>query len=333
MDKEKLISYKIEEYDKAGISFIKITAEKMYFNVTLADLGASIYEVFFNQKRMTLTPKYPSDFKRNDIYHGKTIGRYNGRIKDGKLVIDGIEYQLDKNQNGNTLHGGKLGLSSRYFEYKIRENDEALEVDFHYQSPHLEAGFPEEVDVYVRYIFLRQFDFPVFYVVYECYSERQTVMKLTNHTYWCLGESSVRTMSLTLKSDQYAEYDENLIYKGMKKADKYPMFENDLIFHIMKNEEFKDGIDNYFQISKKHNKDRPALMIQNYHSGMAVFTNFDGIHLFSDNFEDGVDYFHTKTRKNRALAIEPCLSPSDPGLIDKDHPFHRYMIFEFFCPD
>ena len=64
MNKKSKITYKVEEYSSDGISFIKITALKKYFSVTLADLGASIYDVFFLQRRMTLTPKYISILRR-----------------------------------------------------------------------------------------------------------------------------------------------------------------------------------------------------------------------------------------------------------------------------
>ena len=330
-DSNKEIKYKIEEYESGGLSFIKVTAEKMYFNVTLCDLGASIYELFFYQRRMTLTPKYISDFKRSDLYHGKTIGRINGRIKNAKITVDGIDYFLDKNDGENTLHGGRGGLSNKYFEYRILEDKETIRVLFHYESPHLDAGFPEKVDIYVTYIFLKRFDFPVFYIVFDGVPERDTPLKLTNHTYWCLGDPNVKTLSLKLYSDSYATYDENLLYTGVKKTNKYPFFDDEMLYYVMK-EEFKDGIDNYFFLNKKHDKSRPCLLLENSHSGMAVYTNFDGIHLFTDNFEDGIEYFHTKSKKFRALAIEPSLSPNDPGIISKANPFHRYIIYEFYVP-
>lgn len=40
---------------------------------------------------------------------------YANRIKNGSFIIDGVTYNVDKNEHGglNTLHGGKTGYDSR----------------------------------------------------------------------------------------------------------------------------------------------------------------------------------------------------------------------------
>ena len=38
--------------------------------------------------------------------YGAAVGRYANRIGGGKFTIDGREYHLTINENGNTLHGG-----------------------------------------------------------------------------------------------------------------------------------------------------------------------------------------------------------------------------------
>ncbi len=45
----------------------------------------------------------PSDF-------GASIGRYANRINQGQFTLDGVEYQLPRNNYGHCLHGGPQGI-------------------------------------------------------------------------------------------------------------------------------------------------------------------------------------------------------------------------------
>ena len=136
------------------------------FKVVLTDLGASVYEVYFNNRLMTLTPKYLTDFKNPKLYHGKTIGRYANRIKDAKLFVAGQIFNLDPNEGKNTLHSGSMGFSNRYFEYEFRETENYFAVVFKYISPDLEAGFPGEMDIKVAYLF-HKLTFANFQILFE----------------------------------------------------------------------------------------------------------------------------------------------------------------------
>lgn len=46
------------------------------------------------------------EYVKAACYYGAPIGRYANRIGGAKFTMDGREYHLTANENGNTLHGG-----------------------------------------------------------------------------------------------------------------------------------------------------------------------------------------------------------------------------------
>lgn len=52
------------------------------------------------------------EYVKAACYYGAPIGRYANRIGGAKFTMDGREYHLTANENGNTLHGGN-GLTFR----------------------------------------------------------------------------------------------------------------------------------------------------------------------------------------------------------------------------
>ena len=55
-------------------------------------------------------------FTDNGMCNNRVIGRVAGRLAKGEFTIDGQEYHVDTNENGNTLHGGPNGLGNQFFE-------------------------------------------------------------------------------------------------------------------------------------------------------------------------------------------------------------------------
>ena len=162
-------------------------------------------------------------------------------------------------------------------------------------------------------------------------SDRVTPIKLTNHAYWCLGESSLRNMEIALLSDRYIEVEKDSLLPLKAKPISPEKLVDTQVKYLFKEKEFSDGIDNYFFFRIPKSKvGYPPIIIRNDHSGLAIHTNFEGVQLYSDNGVDQISYFHTKAMNHRALAIEPSDSHLSKGMIDKDHPYHRYIFYQFF---
>ena len=52
----------------------------------------------------------------NQTDFGASIGRYANRINQGKITLDGKEYQLPQNNFGHCLHGGPTGWQYQVYE-------------------------------------------------------------------------------------------------------------------------------------------------------------------------------------------------------------------------
>lgn len=115
---------------------------------------------------------------------GNTIGRYAGRIGEGKLFLDGQHYELEKNKEGYAMHGGSKGFNRQLFRTTAQyvRSDTAV-VAFSYSSPHLEGGFPGKLDVTVAYKLTRNNEM---IIDYAATTDRPTVLNLTNHSYFNL---------------------------------------------------------------------------------------------------------------------------------------------------
>ena len=73
---------------------------------------------------------------------GALLGRNANRIADGRMVIDGQTYELSKNENGSTLHGGVEGFGKRF--WSVTEHD-GQRLTLALVSPDGDQGFPGEV--------------------------------------------------------------------------------------------------------------------------------------------------------------------------------------------
>ena len=85
--------------------------------------------------------------KTTKTYFGSIVGRYGNRIRGGKFTIDGHQYQIPLNNNGNALHGGPHGFDDQVWTGKELPNG----VEMSLVSKDGDMGFPGTLTVHVRY--------------------------------------------------------------------------------------------------------------------------------------------------------------------------------------
>ena len=148
--------------------------------------------------------KFPSDF-------GATIGRYANRINQGKITVDGVEYQLPRNNYGHCLHGGPKGYQYQVFDAR-QLSSQVLELT--YLSKDGEEGFPGNLTCKVTFSLT---DDDAIDIRYSAETDRTTVVNMTNHSYFNLDGDPSKSNSdylLTIDADAYTPVDSTFMTTG-----------------------------------------------------------------------------------------------------------------------
>lgn len=137
-------------------------------------------------------------------YFGAIVGRYAGRISNGEFKLGGKSYLLNKNNNGNSLHGGSIGLSQRNWKLKSKKEGRNPSVTFTYCSKHNEEFFPGDVVVDVTYMLTDENEMIVEYVAH---ASQDTILNLTHHSYFNLDghHNSVADQEMRVNSQRILE--------------------------------------------------------------------------------------------------------------------------------
>lgn len=181
--------------------------------VTALDFGGTVQSVLVPDRTGTPTDVVLgyddiASYENGTCYYGAIVGRYANRLRDGRFVLDGREYQLEKNsEESNHLHGV---FSKRMFEASPDGGDLLLR----YLSPDGEEGFPGSLRVEVRY---RLREDNALELRYTAETDAPTLLNLTNHSYFNLNGadgSTVLDHRLQLNSSRFTEYTETLAQTG-----------------------------------------------------------------------------------------------------------------------
>lgn len=142
---------------------------------------------------------------------GAVVGRYANRIANAEFSINGQSYKLFANENANTLHGGRIGYNKRVWTIDATTDNS---VTFGYLSPDGEENFPGTVKVTCTYTLTDENELKL---EYTGVSDQDTVLNLTNHSYFNLGgihSGSVLGHELQLSANYYTPVNSALIPTG-----------------------------------------------------------------------------------------------------------------------
>ena len=255
-------------------------------SVMVPDKAGTMRDVVLGFDSIQDYMKYPTDF-------GATIGRYANRINQGKIAVDGVEYQLPRNNYGHCLHGGPNGFQYQVFDAK-QVDDHTLELT--YLSKDGEEGFPGNLTCNVRFTLT---DDNAIDINYSAETDRTTVINMTNHSYFNLDGDPSRSNAdylLTIDADAYTPVDSTFMTTG----EIAPVEGTDMDFRTptavgaridSDTEQLKNGkgYDHNWVLNTKGDISRPCATLESPATGIVldVYTNEPGIQVYAGNFLDG----------------------------------------------
>lgn len=151
-------------------------------------------------------------------YFGAIIGRYGNRIAKGKFSLNGKPYTLAKNNGENSLHGGLKGFDKQVWSAQSATTAEGQTLTLKYRSADGEEGYPGNLDVTVTYTLTDADDLRIDYLAT---TDQDTVLNLTNHTYFNLagqGKGDILSHQMTINAGRFTPVDGGLIPTGEIKS-------------------------------------------------------------------------------------------------------------------
>ncbi len=276
-------------------------------------------------------------------YLGCNVGRNANRIANASFTLNGIAYQLDKNDGENNLHSGFSPYSKRI--WNVEKQTDTL-ITFSLESSHMDQGFPGNLKLFVTYEILSEDSFRI---LYEAESDEDTVINLTNHSYFNLngeGAGGIEDHHLTMYADCFTPTGAGSIPTGEictvegtpmdfrkgKRVGKDIGADYDQLI-------LAGGYDHNW-VTRTDDKVHDIVKVQGDISGitMKIATDYPGVQMYTGNYLDGIKgkKGHIYTKRT-GICFEPQFYPdaiNKPEFISPvcraGEKYRKEIVYSFF---
>lgn len=292
MEKKRVGEFDGEEVIKFSLSNkYGVTMEVLNYGGIITSL--TVPDKFKQPRDIVLGYDRFEDYLSDPNYFGALIGRYANRIDRGRFCLDGTDYQLDTNDNGNHLHGGQRGFNRVVWEVEPEDVDDGESLRLSYTSGDGEEGFPGNLQVTVHYHLNNSNQLVI---DYQAATDRKTILCLTQHSYFNLDAAKdIAGHQLQIAASQYTPVNAALIPTGEilgVDGTALDFRENKRLSEVLgalNGGVFSDGIDHNLVLDKQNDDLSFAAAVKGGESGivLTMHTTEPGLQLYTGNFLDG----------------------------------------------
>jgi aldose 1-epimerase len=289
----------------------------------------------------------PEEYFKGHPSFGTVPGRYANRIGKARFTLNGKEYKLAANNGENSLHGGTKGFDKYVWSARRAEAKNGVALELTHTSPDGDEGYPGTLTAKVVYTLT---DANELRIDYSATSDKDTVVNLTNHSYFNLageGSGDILNTELMLNADRFTPVDKGLIPTGELRSVKGTALDftkpEKIGARIDSTEEqmaIGRGYDHNFVINGGGSKLTLAARATEATSGrvLEVWTTEPGVQLYTGNHLDGSRIGKSGRPYGRRSGF--CLetqhfpdSPNKPGfpttVLKKDGRYQTTTVFKF----
>ena len=253
---------------------------------------------------------------------GAVVGPYANRIAKGSFTLDGTEYNLPINNNGQTLHGGIDGLDRVVWDVVSASEDQLVMKYLHADG---QEGFPGNLQIEMTYSLTPDNEFRI---DYKATTDKPTVVNMSNHPFFNLkgeGNGTVLDNVMTINASHTTPVDSVLIPTGQiapVEGTPFDFREPHAIGERIgaDNQQLRNGggYDHNWVIDRKTESGiEQVATVWEPASGrtIEVLSDQPGLQVYSGNFFDGtsIGKYGKPQRYRESLALETQKFPDSPN--------------------